>query len=772
MQVSPMGRGRGPVWLPALKAQSDRPLYLTDLVVPWAMASRQRGGGGGPSGCFSTYWPLSLFLALVTSVNSVDVAQLGTSAFSDPFGLEMLNCTYDLDPEKLTLRAPYETCTRRVLGQHQMTVRFTDTSAAVRPKASTYQVSCPAVLAGAHEHPGSTLCAEDFMSVSEAGWLLPLQPLQAKRGARQGQAGEQGRRPFTFQVSPGMADVNTELRYELGWSIEVGDGARAQTLTLREAMTQGYSLLIDGPKMTIQVSFNATGVTRYSQGNNHLYTVPLKLIHVILGQKTILSSQVTCMSGPVTCNATHMTLTIPEFPGKLKSVSFENRNIPVSQLHKNGVDVEARNGLKLHFSKILLKMKFSEKCLPYQFYLASLQLTFFFQREIASMVLFPECLCESPVTIGKLCTRDGFMDIQVYSHQTRPALDLNTLRLRDASCRPAFEAASRGPARFHIPLNGCGTRHEVKDDKIIYENEIHALWEDLPPSTISRDSEFRMTVKCSYSWDDVLTNSSVQSVPPPGALVKPGPLALSLQTYPDNSYLRPYADKEYPVVRYLRQPIYLEVRVLNRTDPNIKLVLDVCWATPTRDPASLPRWNVIVDGCEYNLDSTRTTFHAVGPSVAFPSHYRRFDVKTFAFLSEARAPSSLVSDRQVACARSRYGACSVLQRQEEQGCHGDLLEEVHGHTFCQDSLIAEVKPYDLSPAAGATVEEKTVSLPGPILLLPDGSSVRDVVRSDGHGTAGYAAFYITAAVLALAGVAASLGLTHYLCKKRTVMVNH
>jgi len=64
---------------------------------------------------------------------------------------------------------------------------------------------------------------------------------------------------------------------------------------------------------------------------------------------------------------------------------------------------------------------------------------------------------------------------------------------------------------------------------------------------------------------------------------------------PDSSYELFYQAEDYPVVKYLRQPLYFEVELLESTDPNLELILESCWATLDEDQTSLPSWDIIVD---------------------------------------------------------------------------------------------------------------------------------------------------------------------------------
>lgn len=64
-------------------------------------------------------------------------------------------------------------------------------------------------------------------------------------------------------------------------------------------------------------------------------------------------------------------------------------------------------------------------------------------------------------------------------------------------------------------------------------------------------------------------------------------------SFSDEMYDYFYHDDEYPVTRFLRQPLYFEVGLLQSSDQRLELILDNCWATANEDRNSIPSWNII-----------------------------------------------------------------------------------------------------------------------------------------------------------------------------------
>ncbi|MBN3274923.1 ZP4 protein, partial [Polyodon spathula] len=120
-----------------------------------------------------------------------------------------------------------------------------------------------------------------------------------------------------------------------------------------------------------------------------------------------------------------------------------------------------------------------------------------------------------------------------------------------------------------------------------------------------------------------------------------------------------------PLVRVLRELVYVEVRLLGRTDPNIHLVLDDCWATSTPSPLSKPQWSLLVDGCPYKEDNYLTSLIPVNASSGLinPTHYKRFQLKMFAFvnglLKKAFKDPIFLYCSAAACSPSASDSCTV-----------------------------------------------------------------------------------------------------------------
>ncbi|XP_072263605.1 uncharacterized protein [Pyxicephalus adspersus] len=239
---------------------------------------------------------------------------------------------------------------------------------------------------------------------------------------------------------------------------------------------------------------------------------------------------------------------------------------------------------------------------------------------IYSMVL--NCEVEKLVD----CSPEGNIKVTVRLLIDIPGMDLSMLRLRDPSCGPT--TSDGNIAYFVFPASSCRTTRTFEDNLMIYYNEITYY------STEIGKLLFVMNVTCNYIANGTVeVEYGYKDNPTPSPQSALASLNLVLRLSKDISYTVFYEDGDYPVVKYLREPLYFEVELLSNSDPKLELFLDTCWATTSPDMNSSPTWPIVSKSCEFE-ELYQTIFHpvALDSRVKLPSHFKRFEVKTFTFM--------------------------------------------------------------------------------------------------------------------------------------------
>uniref|UniRef100_A0A8C1YPE9 ZP domain-containing protein n=1 Tax=Cyprinus carpio TaxID=7962 RepID=A0A8C1YPE9_CYPCA len=232
-------------------------------------------------------------------------------------------------------------------------------------------------------------------------------------------------------------------------------------------------------------------------------------------------------------------------------------------------------------------------------------------------------------------------------------------------------------------------KSDFKDEKIF--SELHVYISQLQ----EKKSEL-LLFQCRYSGTSVQALVvEVNTIPPPPPVAAPGPLRVELRlangqcvtkgcAEGDEAYTSYYSDADYPITKVLREPVYVEVRIMERTDPNVVLMLGRCWATSTPSPLSLPQWDLLVDGCPYQDDHYLTTLVPVTGSsgLQFPTHYKRFVVKMFTFVD----PASLAPLQETIFIHCSTAVCHPSSGSCEQSC-GRTRRDTHVKTISSEQTV-------------------------------------------------------------------------------------
>ncbi|XP_058863414.1 uncharacterized protein LOC117962877 isoform X2 [Acipenser ruthenus] len=405
-----------------------------------------------------------------------------------------------------------------------------------------------------------------------------------------------------------------------------------ETLTVPEANLKGYNVqehvFPNGSKIyTLQVPFEDPNVKqKVTPPDTRTYILPLTYLLNILPENTPFTH-------PAVVEAVLKDIIPPTVTGYCDGAAFYTmvtygnmgRNwIPFVGSRELGGNLLALYKYNANTTNFWMTVPYNSVDATYEVISSSgirsrLDLTL---KDVGTMVVVADfsLSCSFPTKMID-CFTNGTMAALAVKVESVPSLSPSQLTLRDPSCRPLQSDAIN--AVFYFNVNSCGTTRRFDNNLLTYENEV--LF-----------TSYRLRVACHYLVNDTkVVQFLYQNNPAPVVLPGLGDLAVIMRLALDSTYNDFYGAQNYPVVKYLRRPLYFEVELLYSRDPQAELFLENCWATYSADRNSSPKWDVVVDSCENSADEYLTIFHPVSSNarVLFPSHLKRFEVKMFSFTS-------------------------------------------------------------------------------------------------------------------------------------------
>ncbi|KAM7414356.1 hypothetical protein PAMA_019259 [Pampus argenteus] len=308
--------------------------------------------------------------------------------------------------------------------------------------------------------------------------------------------------------------------------------------------------------------------------------------------------------------------------------------------------------------------------------------------------------CYFGKTVTVQCTKDAQFIVVVARDATLPNIDLESISLLGEGHDCTHVDSNSHFAIYQFPVTACGSIVTEEPGVITYENRMTSSFEVGvgPYGIITRDSHYE------YIGTSVET-VIVEVLPlqdPPLPVAALGPIRVQLRLANgqchtkgcnelDAAYSSFYTEADYPVTKVLRDPVYVEVQLMEKTDPMLVLTLGRCWTTTSPNPHSLPQWDILIDGCPYRDDRYLSSLVPVGSSsgLDFPSHYRRFLFKMFTFVE----PSSLTPMKEQVYIHCSTAVCSAAPgRSCEPSCFRKRRDVVAVQKKEEPKVVVSVGP--------------------------------------------------------------------------------